>query len=140
VTHAFDDNQGAALPSDTPAEFLQVWPKFFTADYFAAKASLMSSLYTHLYDSADHHRLGTMPLVVLSIEHPWHIASPAGERPTPSYGKIWNSMHQDLARLSSRGVHWHTYHKISWQFFLSSDCFVAANLGCLRRLLPRKQT
>ena len=101
----FKECSGATLPSDTPAEFLKVWPKFFTADYFAAKASLMSSLYTHLYDSADHHRLGAMPLVVLSIEHPWHIASPAGERLTRSYGKIWNSMHQDLARLSSRGVH-----------------------------------
>jgi pimeloyl-ACP methyl ester carboxylesterase len=62
-------------------------------------------LYTHLYDSADHHRLGAIPLVVLSIEHPWNIASPAGERLTRSYGKIWNSMHQALARLSSRGVH-----------------------------------
>jgi pimeloyl-ACP methyl ester carboxylesterase len=95
----------ATLPSDTPAEFRKIWPQFFTADYFADKASLMSSLYTHRYDSADHHRLGAMPLVVLSIEQPWNIGTPAGVRLVRSYGKIWNALHQDLAHLSSRGVH-----------------------------------
>ena len=95
----------ATLPSDTPAEFRKIWPQFFTADYFADKASLMSSLYTHRYDSADHHRLGAMPLVVLSIERPWDIGTPAGVRLVRSYGKIWNALHQDLSRLSSRGVH-----------------------------------
>jgi pimeloyl-ACP methyl ester carboxylesterase len=95
----------ATLPSDTPAEFRKVFPQFFTADYFVDKVSLMSSLYTHRYDSADHQRLGAMPLVVLSIEHPWNTGTPAGVRLDRSYGKIWNALHADLARLSSRGVH-----------------------------------
>jgi pimeloyl-ACP methyl ester carboxylesterase len=82
-----------ALPRDTPAAFRKIWPQFFTAYYFADKVSLMSSVYTHRYDSADHRRVGAMPLVVLSIEH------------DQSYGKIWNALHADLARLSSRGVH-----------------------------------
>jgi len=94
-----------ALPSDTPTAFRKIWPRFFTADYFADKVSLMSSLYTHRYDSADHHRLGAMPLVVLSIEHPWNTGTPAGVRLDRAYGKIWNALHADLARLSSRGVH-----------------------------------
>jgi pimeloyl-ACP methyl ester carboxylesterase len=95
----------ATLPSDTPAAFRKVWPQFFTAFYFADKVSLMSCLYTHRYDSADHHRLGDMPLVVLSIEHPWITGTPAGVRLDRSYGKIWNALHADLAHLSSRGVH-----------------------------------
>jgi pimeloyl-ACP methyl ester carboxylesterase len=95
----------ATLPSDTPAAFRKIWPQFFTAYYFADKVSLMSSMYTHRYDSADHHRLGAMPLVVLSVEHPWDIRTPAGARLSRSYGKIWNAMHADLARLSTRGVH-----------------------------------
>ncbi|HEY4448663.1 MAG TPA: hypothetical protein VGN03_08695, partial [Steroidobacteraceae bacterium] len=57
------------------------------------------------YDSADHRRLGDMPLVVLSIEHPWNTGTPAGVRLDRSYGKIWNALHADLAHLSSRGVH-----------------------------------
>jgi pimeloyl-ACP methyl ester carboxylesterase len=101
----FKTCSAATLPSDTPAEFRRIWPQFFTADYFAAKASLMSSLYTHVYDSADHNRLGAMPMVVLSIERPWDIDTPAGARLVRSYGKIWNDLHQDLAQLSSRGVH-----------------------------------
>jgi pimeloyl-ACP methyl ester carboxylesterase len=96
----------AVLPSDTPAAFREIWPRFFTPYYFEAKASLMSGIYNHKYDSADHHRLGAMPLVVLSIEHPWgDNNTPAGKRLVQSYGKIWNAMHADLARLSSRGVH-----------------------------------
>ena len=43
-------------------------PQFFTAYYFADKVSLMSSVYTHRYDSVDHRRLGAMPLVVST---PW---------------------------------------------------------------------
>jgi pimeloyl-ACP methyl ester carboxylesterase len=93
------------LPSDTPTAFRKVWPQFFTAYYFAAKVSLVSGLYTHRYDGADHHRLGAMPLVVLSIEHPWNVGTPAGERLDRAYGKIWNDMHANLARLSSHGVH-----------------------------------
>jgi len=34
------------------------WPQFFTAYYLADKVSLMSSVYTHRYDSVDHQRLG----------------------------------------------------------------------------------
>jgi pimeloyl-ACP methyl ester carboxylesterase len=93
------------LPSDTPAAFRKIWPRFFTADYFADKVSLMSGLYQHRYDSVDHRRLGAMPLVVLSIEHPWNTGTPAGSRLDRSYGKIWNALHADLAHLSSRGVH-----------------------------------
>src|SRR5262249_3655417 len=95
----------AELPSDTPAAFRKAWPQFFTADYFAEKVSLISGLYTHRYDSADHHRLGAMPLVVLSVEHTWITDTPAGVRLDRSYGKIWNAMHLDLAHLSTRGVH-----------------------------------
>jgi pimeloyl-ACP methyl ester carboxylesterase len=95
----------ATLPSDTPVAFRKVWPQFFTAYYFADKVSLMSSLYTHRYDDADHHRLGAVPLVVLSIEHPWDTGNAAGARLDRSYGKIWNALHADLAHLSSRGVH-----------------------------------
>jgi pimeloyl-ACP methyl ester carboxylesterase len=89
-----------------PQAFKEVWPRFFPPQYFEAKASLLWGLYNHQYDSADHHHLGAMPLVVLSIEHPWGDAeTPAGKRLDKSYGKIWNDMHADLARLSSRGVH-----------------------------------
>ena len=96
----------AVLPKDTPAAFRKVWPQFFTPYYFEAKASLIWGFYNHRYDGADHHRLGAMPLVVLSIEHPWGDSeTPAGVRLDRSYGKIWNAMHADLARLSSRGVH-----------------------------------
>jgi len=97
----------ATLPSDTPAAMKKVWPQFFTAHYFQAKASLLWGLYNHKYDSADHHRLGAMPLVVLSIEHPFGDTggTPAGERLDRAYGKVWNALHADLARLSSRGVH-----------------------------------
>jgi pimeloyl-ACP methyl ester carboxylesterase len=94
----------SALPSDTPAALRKIWPQFFTVDYFADKVSLMSSLYTHRYDGADHLHLGAMPLVVLSIEHPWISGTPAGVRLDQSYGKVWNALHADLARLSSRGV------------------------------------
>ena len=66
-----DCTSATALPSDTPAAFRKTWPQFFTAYYFADKVSLMSSVYTHRYDSVDHRRLGAMPLVVLSIENAW---------------------------------------------------------------------
>jgi pimeloyl-ACP methyl ester carboxylesterase len=100
----FKDCSGT-LPTGTPAAFQKVWPRFFTAYYFADKVSLMSCLYTHEYDSADHQHFGSMPLIVLSIEHPWDTGSPAGARLDRSYGKIWNALHQDLAHLSSRGTH-----------------------------------
>ena len=100
----FKDCSGT-LPAGTPAAFQKIWPRFFTAYYFADKVSLMSCLYTHEYDGADHQHFGSMPLVVLSIEHPWETGTPAGTRLDRSYGKIWNALHQDLAHLSSRGTH-----------------------------------
>ena len=101
-----DCTSAAALPSDTPAAFRAIWPQFFTAYYFADKVSLMSSLYTHRYDSVDHRRLGAMPLVVLSAEHSWgKSGTPADVWYHRAYSKIWIGLHEDLAHLSSRGVH-----------------------------------
>jgi pimeloyl-ACP methyl ester carboxylesterase len=93
-------------PSDTPAAYLRIFPRFFTAYYWADRVSLMSSIYTHRYDMVDHHRLGALPLVVLSPEVTWNYAgTPAGDRFTRSYAKVWIAMHDALAHLSSRGVH-----------------------------------
>jgi pimeloyl-ACP methyl ester carboxylesterase len=94
-----------ALPSDTPAAFRTIWPQFFTAYYFADKVSLMSSVYTHRYDSVDHLHLGAMPLLVLSIENAWNNGTPTGTRFNKSYSKVWTALHQGLAQLSSRGLH-----------------------------------
>jgi len=93
------------LPSDTPAAFRKIWPHFFTADYFADKLSLFSSIYVHSYDSVDHRRLGAMPLVVLSAENSWSNSTPAKAQVTRSYEKVWIAMHEALAHLSTRGVH-----------------------------------
>ena len=95
----------ATLPGDTPAGFRKIWPRFFTANYFADKVSLMSSLYTHRYDTADHSSLGAMPLVVLSTENTWNTGTPAGVRFNRAYIKVWIAMHEALAHLSSRGIH-----------------------------------
>ena len=89
-----------ALPSDTSAEFRKIAPQFFTAYYFADQVSLMSSVYTHRYDSVDHRDLGAMPLVVLSAENSWE--TPAGAPFSQAY---WIALHEALAHLSSRGVH-----------------------------------
>jgi pimeloyl-ACP methyl ester carboxylesterase len=94
-----------ALPSDTPAAFRKAWPQFFTAYYFADEVSLMSSLYTHRYDSVDHRRLGAMPLVVLSAEHAFSVDTPAGVQFWQAYKRAWLARHEELAHLSSRGVH-----------------------------------
>jgi pimeloyl-ACP methyl ester carboxylesterase len=99
-----DCSSVAALPSDTPAAFRNIWPQFFTADYFADKVSLMSSLYTHRYDSVDHLRLGTMPLVVLTAKNTWG-DTPADIRFTQTFLKFWLAQHEALAHLSSRGIH-----------------------------------
>lgn len=93
------------LPSDTPAALRKIWPRFFTAAYAAAKVSLMSSLYTHRYDSVDHHPLGAMPLVVLSAERSFEADTPAGMRFWQAYKKAWYARHKALARLSSHGVY-----------------------------------
>jgi pimeloyl-ACP methyl ester carboxylesterase len=95
----------ATLPNDTPAEFRKVWPRFFTAPYFEDKASLMSSVYTHRYDEADHQRLGAMPLVVLSAENPFDVHTPAGVRFWQASKKAWYARDEALAHLSSRGIH-----------------------------------
>jgi pimeloyl-ACP methyl ester carboxylesterase len=100
-----DCSSVSGLPRDTPAAFRAIWPRFFTANYFADKVSLMSSLYTHRYDSVDHHRLGAMPLVVLSIESTWDNGTPAGARFNQAYSKVWIGLQRDLAHLSTRGVH-----------------------------------
>jgi pimeloyl-ACP methyl ester carboxylesterase len=96
------------LPRDTPAEFRKRAPEFFTAAYFVAQVSLMSSLSVHTYDSVDHRSLGAMPLVVLSAENSWETwneNTPAIVRFNRSYLPAWIGMHDELARLSSRGVH-----------------------------------
>jgi len=99
-----DCSSVAALPSDTPAAFRKIWPQFFTADYFADKVSLMSSLYTHRYDSVDHLHLGAMPLVVLTAKNTWG-DTPAGVRFTQTFLRFWLAQHEALAHLSSRGIH-----------------------------------
>ena len=94
------------LPSDTPAALRKAWPQFFTAYYLADKVSLMSSIYTHRYDSVDHQSLGAMPLVVLSAEYSWgKSGTPEGIWYKRSFSTIWIGLHASLAHLSSRGVH-----------------------------------
>jgi pimeloyl-ACP methyl ester carboxylesterase len=96
----------SALPSDTPTAFKKAWPQFFTTYYFADKVSLMSSVYTHRYDSVDHRRLGATPLVVLSAGNSLeNSGTPEGVRFQRSYSKVWIAMHEALAHLSTRGVH-----------------------------------
>jgi pimeloyl-ACP methyl ester carboxylesterase len=94
-----------SLPSDTPAAFRKAWPQFFTAAYAAAKVSLISSLYTHRYDSVDHRSLGAMPLVVLSAERSFVFDTPAGKRFWQASKKAWRARHEALAHLSSRGIY-----------------------------------
>lgn len=94
-----------SLPSDTPAAFRKAWPQFFTAYYAAAKVSLISSLYTHRYDSVDRRRLGAMPLVVLSAERSFEVDTPAGKRFWQAFQKSWYARHEALAHLSSRGIY-----------------------------------
>ena len=96
----------SALPRDTPTAFKKAWPQFFTAYYFADKISLMSSVYTHRYDSVDHSQLGATPLVVLSAEYSFgESGTPESVRFNRAYSKVWIAMHEALAHLSSRGIH-----------------------------------
>lgn len=97
------------LPDDTPSALRKVWPSFFSANYAAAKLSLLSSLYTHRYDSADHLNFEDKPLIVLSADLPWSLS----EREMPFWGPYaerWYAQHEALARLSSRGAHRVTEH------------------------------
>jgi pimeloyl-ACP methyl ester carboxylesterase len=101
-----DCSSASALPSDTPTAFKKAWPRFFTAYYFADKVSLMSSVYTHRYDSVDHSHLGATPLVVLSADYSLgESGTPESVRFNRTYSKVWIAMHEALAHLSSRGVH-----------------------------------
>jgi pimeloyl-ACP methyl ester carboxylesterase len=93
------------LPRDTPAAFRKIYPQFLTAYYFADKVSLLSSMFTHRYDSIDHLRLGAMPLVVLSAGSTWVASSPAQTQVIQSREKLWFATHEALAHLSSRGIH-----------------------------------
>ena len=92
------------LPVDTPDALRKIWPSFFTADHAAAQLSLISSLFTHRYDSADHVHLGDKPLVVLSADVGWDLSGPTGSF-WQTYRKRWFAQHEALAHLSSRGVH-----------------------------------
>jgi pimeloyl-ACP methyl ester carboxylesterase len=91
-------------PADTPEALRKIWPSFFTADHSAAQLSLISSLFTHRYDSADHLHLGDKPLVVLSADVGFGLSGPIGSF-WRSYRKRWFAQHEALAHLSSRGVH-----------------------------------
>jgi pimeloyl-ACP methyl ester carboxylesterase len=92
------------LPEGTPAALRKIWPSFFTADYAIARVSLLSSLWTHRYDSVDHLRLGDKPLVVLSADVGRGWTGPQGTF-WRNYRKQWFAQHEALAHLSSRGVH-----------------------------------
>jgi pimeloyl-ACP methyl ester carboxylesterase len=92
------------LPVDTPDALRKIWPSFFTADHAAAQLSLISSLFTHRYDSADHLHLGDKPLVVLSADVGWDLSGPTGSF-WRTYRKRWFAQHEALAHLASRGVH-----------------------------------
>jgi pimeloyl-ACP methyl ester carboxylesterase len=102
------------MPADTPDALRKMWPNFFTADNAAAQLSLISSLFTHRYDSADHLHLGDKPLVVLSADVGWKMSGPT-ESFWRTYRKLWFAQHEALAHLSSRGVHHvieHSRHQI----------------------------
>ena len=92
------------LPEGTPDAYRKIWPTFFTAEYWVARDSEFSSLWTHRYDSADHLQLGDKPLVVLSSDVGWHMSGPQGTF-WRNYRKQWFAQHEALAHLSSRGVH-----------------------------------
>jgi pimeloyl-ACP methyl ester carboxylesterase len=91
-----------SLPDSAPAALRKIWPRFFSADYQCMHVSLVSSLFTHHYDGADHLDFGDKPLVVLSRarDQDW---------PEGAFGEDlrtqWYAHHEALAHLSSRGVH-----------------------------------
>jgi pimeloyl-ACP methyl ester carboxylesterase len=103
------------LPADTPAALRKMWPSFFTTDYWIARFSQLSSLWTHRYDSVDHLDLGDRPLVVLSADDSWGLTDGPAKTFWRNYRKQWFAQHEALAHLSSRGVHRvidHTGHMI----------------------------
>jgi hypothetical protein len=91
-----------SLPEGAPAALQKIWPRFFTSDYACTHVSLVTSLFTHRYDGADHIHLGDKPLVVLS-------RAPERDWPEGEFGrelrKQWYAHHEALAHLPSRGVH-----------------------------------
>src|SRR5271156_3104420 len=93
------------LPADTPAALRRMWPSFFTTDYWIARFSQLSSLWTHRYDSVDHLDLGDRPLVVLSADDSWGLSDGPAKTFWRNYRKQWFAQHEALAHLSSRGVH-----------------------------------
>jgi pimeloyl-ACP methyl ester carboxylesterase len=92
------------LPADAPAALRDVWPSFFTAQRATAQVSLVSSLLSHHYDSADRLDFGDKPLVVLSADVGWNSSGPIGKF-WRSYRPLWFAQHEALSRLSSRGAH-----------------------------------
>jgi pimeloyl-ACP methyl ester carboxylesterase len=92
------------LPDGTPEALRKIWPSFFTADHAAAQVSLVSSLFTHRYDSADHLDFGNKPLIVLSADVGFGLSGAVGSF-WRNYRKLWFAQHEALAHLSSRGVH-----------------------------------
>ena len=103
------------LPAGTPVSLRKIWPSFFTANYAIAKVTLISSLFTHRYDSADHLNFGDKPLVVLSADDSWGLRDGPVKTFWRMYKKRWFAQHEALAHLSSRGVHrviGHTGHEI----------------------------
>jgi pimeloyl-ACP methyl ester carboxylesterase len=84
------------LPAGTPAAFRKIWPSFFTTDYWMARVSELSSLWTHRYDSVDHLDLGDKPLVVLSADVGWNMSGPQGTF-WRNYKKQWLAQHEALA-------------------------------------------
>lgn len=93
------------LPDGTPDAFRRVWPTFFTTNYWIARVSELSSLWTHRYDSADHLHFGDKPLVVLSADDSWGLSEGPAKTFWRNYRKQWFAQHEALAHLSSRGVH-----------------------------------
>lgn len=93
-----------ALPGETPAAFRQAWPRFFTAAYAAAKLSLLSSTFTHRYDSADSLRLGDKPLVVLTADDTGLVGA-AAINFFRGYAGRRRAQHEALAHMSSRGAY-----------------------------------
>lgn len=93
------------LPDGTPDAFRRIWPKFFTTNYWIARVSEVSSLWTHRYDSADHLHFADKPLVVLSADDSWGLSEGPAKTFWRNYRNQWFAQHEALAHLSSRGVH-----------------------------------
>jgi pimeloyl-ACP methyl ester carboxylesterase len=103
-TQAWDACVGKESDSWSPA-FRDALVRMKTSpDFFRAEISEFDSLAGADSDQLDaaHRSLGDMPLVVLTAENTYRTGIP------PAYGEIlsaqWMAMHDELARLSSRGV------------------------------------